>query len=90
MSPTTEKDETAHHVGHKDDVESSPERQHHRIDIDPEIERRSVFEARSVILTWTDRLHRLVRKIDLRLLPFTALIYLLCYLDRSNIGKPLD
>ncbi|KAI0968662.1 hypothetical protein F4678DRAFT_442439 [Xylaria arbuscula] len=29
---------------------------------------------------------RLVRKLDARLMPFTALIYLLCYLDRSNIG----
>lgn len=29
---------------------------------------------------------RLVRKIDVRILPTTALIYLLCYLDRSNIG----
>lgn len=29
---------------------------------------------------------RLVRKIDVRLLPSTAIIYLLCYLDRSNIG----
>ncbi|KAH7124891.1 major facilitator superfamily domain-containing protein [Dactylonectria estremocensis] len=30
---------------------------------------------------------RIVRKIDTRLLPTTALIYLLCYLDRSNIGN---
>ncbi|KAI0817097.1 major facilitator superfamily domain-containing protein [Xylaria sp. FL0064] len=30
---------------------------------------------------------KLVRKIDARLMPFTALIYLLCYLDRSNIGN---
>ncbi|KAF2473605.1 MFS general substrate transporter [Lindgomyces ingoldianus] len=30
---------------------------------------------------------RMVRKIDIRLLPITALIYLLCYLDRSNIGN---
>ncbi|UPK89512.1 hypothetical protein LCI18_000447 [Fusarium solani-melongenae] len=29
----------------------------------------------------------LVRKIDYRLLPITATIYLLCYLDRSNIGN---
>lgn len=29
---------------------------------------------------------RIVRKIDYRLLPITALIYLLCYIDRSNIG----
>ncbi|KAI0202331.1 major facilitator superfamily domain-containing protein [Astrocystis sublimbata] len=30
---------------------------------------------------------RLVRKLDIRLMPFTALIYLLCYIDRSNIGN---
>ncbi|OAA58496.1 Major facilitator superfamily domain, general substrate transporter [Niveomyces insectorum RCEF 264] len=30
---------------------------------------------------------RIVRKIDFRLLPTTALIYLLCYIDRSNIGN---
>ncbi|CAK7274525.1 hypothetical protein SEPCBS119000_006217 [Sporothrix epigloea] len=30
---------------------------------------------------------RIVRKIDYRLLPITAFIYLLCYLDRSNIGN---
>lgn len=29
---------------------------------------------------------RIVRKIDTRLMPFTVLIYLLCYMDRSNIG----
>ncbi|KAH7011195.1 MFS transporter [Ilyonectria destructans] len=30
---------------------------------------------------------RLVRKIDKRILPVTAVIYLLCYLDRANIGN---
>lgn len=29
---------------------------------------------------------RLVRKIDIRFIPVTIVIYLLCYLDRSNIG----
>lgn len=29
----------------------------------------------------------MVRKIDIRLLPTTAVIYLLCFLDRSNIGN---
>ncbi|EON97548.1 putative mfs transporter protein [Phaeoacremonium minimum UCRPA7] len=29
---------------------------------------------------------RIVRKIDKRLLPTTAIVYLLCYIDRSNIG----
>lgn len=32
-------------------------------------------------------MYRMVRKIDIRLLPITALVYLLCYLDRSNIGN---
>ncbi|KAH6679971.1 major facilitator superfamily domain-containing protein [Plectosphaerella plurivora] len=30
---------------------------------------------------------RILRKTDMRLMPYTALIYLLCYLDRSNIGN---
>jgi hypothetical protein len=30
---------------------------------------------------------RLIRKIDLRLLPFLALLYLLSFLDRTNIGN---
>ncbi|SPN99724.1 related to permease of the major facilitator superfamily [Cephalotrichum gorgonifer] len=30
---------------------------------------------------------RIVRKIDIRLLPTTAIVYLLCYIDRSNIGN---
>jgi len=29
----------------------------------------------------------LIRKQDLRIVPLSAGIYLLCYLDRSNIGK---
>lgn len=29
----------------------------------------------------------LVRKMDLRIVPLCASIYLLCYLDRSNIGN---
>jgi hypothetical protein len=31
----------------------------------------------------------LVWKQDLRIVPLCAAIYLLCYLDRSNIGKPV-
>ncbi|TFY81187.1 hypothetical protein EWM64_g2820 [Hericium alpestre] len=30
---------------------------------------------------------RLVRRLDLRIIPLTMLIYLLCFLDRSNIGN---
>lgn len=29
----------------------------------------------------------LIRKQDLRIVPLSAAIYLLCYLDRSNIGE---
>ncbi|KAH8891607.1 MFS transporter [Thozetella sp. PMI_491] len=32
-------------------------------------------------------IYSIIRKIDYRLLPTTATIYLLCYLDRSNIGN---
>jgi hypothetical protein len=35
-------------------------------------------------------LYRIYRKIDRRILPFVAVIYLLCYLDRSNIGQHTD
>ncbi|KUJ10459.1 major facilitator superfamily transporter [Mollisia scopiformis] len=31
--------------------------------------------------------HRLLRKLDWRLLPFLCLIYMLCFLDRTNIGN---
>jgi hypothetical protein len=31
----------------------------------------------------------LVRKQDLRIMPLSAAIFLLCYLDRSNIGRLL-
>lgn len=30
---------------------------------------------------------RLIRKIDLRLIPFLSLLYLLSFLDRTNIGN---
>lgn len=48
------------------------------------------FSARmSFYFTDGDILSRMVRKIDMIFLPVTALTYLLCYLDRSNIGiKP--
>lgn len=36
--------------------------------------------------TSNNTLLRIVRKIDARIMPTTALIYLLCYLDRGNIG----
>ncbi|KAJ5727168.1 hypothetical protein N7493_004988, partial [Penicillium malachiteum] len=36
---------------------------------------------------FSERLNRVYRKVDKRILPFVALTYLLCYLDRSNIGN---
>lgn len=44
------------------------------------------------VLTWVasfadDVVHRMVRKMDVRLLPTAAVTYLLCYIDRSNIGE---
>ena len=32
-------------------------------------------------------IYRLVRRIDARIVPTCMLIYLLCYLDRANIGN---
>jgi hypothetical protein len=64
-------------------------------DIDPAIEKRQVTvttkELTAIIQGGTNRVItfvRIVRKIDTRLMPFTVLIYLLCYMDRSNIGMP--
>jgi hypothetical protein len=37
--------------------------------------------------THTSENKALVKKFDQRILPLSAFIYLLCYLDRSNIGK---
>lgn len=38
--------------------------------------------------SWDDAsVKRLVRKIDWRLIPFLALLYLLSFLDRTNIGN---
>ncbi|KIK51651.1 hypothetical protein GYMLUDRAFT_251865 [Collybiopsis luxurians FD-317 M1] len=37
--------------------------------------------------TWYDEEKRLVRKLDRRILPITSLLYLLAYLDRSNLGN---
>ncbi|CAK7566707.1 MAG: hypothetical protein SEPTF4163_004659 [Sporothrix epigloea] len=46
-------------------------------------------DGSEIILTEEEKIKEkhIVRKIDYRLLPTTALIYLLCYIDRSNIGN---
>jgi hypothetical protein len=41
----------------------------------------------SAALEYSEREKALVWKQDLRVVPLAAFIYLLCYLDRSNIGK---
>jgi hypothetical protein len=38
-------------------------------------------------LEYSEREKALLWKQDLRVVPLAAFIYLLCYLDRSNIGK---
>jgi hypothetical protein len=40
----------------------------------------------SAAIEYSDREKALVWKQDLRVVPLAAFIYLLCYLDRSNIG----
>lgn len=56
--------------------------------IDPVAEAKYVLRSREVIPSHPLLTNsRLVRKIDIRLMPTTAIIYLLCYLDRSNIGQ---
>lgn len=41
----------------------------------------------SAALEYSEREKALIWKQDLRVVPLAAFIYLLCYLDRSNIGK---
>lgn len=39
-------------------------------------------------LTWTDDEEtKIRRKLDFRLVPIVTLLYLLCFLDRANIGE---
>lgn len=38
-------------------------------------------------LTWTDDEERKIRrKLDFRVVPLVTLLYLLCFLDRANVG----
>lgn len=38
-------------------------------------------------LIWTDEEERAIRrKLDFRVVPLVTLLYLLCFLDRSNVG----
>jgi hypothetical protein len=39
-------------------------------------------------LTWTDDEERKIRrKLDFRVVPLVTLLYLLCFLDRANVGE---
>ncbi|RAO64239.1 uncharacterized protein BHQ10_000251 [Talaromyces amestolkiae] len=63
--------------------DSSPKSTTHIID---DVEKGNIRQTSSVVVD-AERERALVRKQDLRILPLSAGIYLLCYLDRSNIGN---
>lgn len=48
---------------------------------------RQMVSDSSAALEYSEREKALIWKQDLRVVPLAAFIYLLCYLDRSNIGK---
>lgn len=48
---------------------------------------RQMLSGCSAALEYSEREKALRWKQDLRVVPLAAFIYLLCYLDRSNIGK---
>jgi hypothetical protein len=63
---------------HDDTSDKSPEREQH--------EKSATLEGGGFVED-TQRSRRLVRRIDLRILPLCAWVYLLNYLDRGNIGN---
>lgn len=41
-------------------------------------------------LTWTDDEEKAIRrKLDFRVVPLVTLLYLLCFLDRANVGESI-
>lgn len=61
-------------------------------DHQPRTESPSSSEDKSVVdgdtLTWTDEEERVIRrKLDFRVVPLVTILYLLCFLDRSNVGN---
>ncbi|KAH7336757.1 MFS transporter [Rhizoctonia solani] len=52
-----------------------------------DIEKHANFSPSYDTMCNADDERRLVRKIDLRIIPASIIIYLLCFLDRSNIGN---
>lgn len=59
---------------------------------EPRPESRSSSENKAFVesdtLTWTDEEERVIRrKLDFRVVPLVTLLYLLCFLDRSNVGN---
>jgi hypothetical protein len=65
-------------VAHDDNSDKSPERDH--------VEQQSRLEGGGFVED-KQRSRRLVRQMDLHILPLCAWIYLLNYLDRGNIGN---
>lgn len=49
------------------------------------------YEDRAFLEAFTDeQKKKVVRKIDVRLIPLLTLLYLFSFIDRANIGKPLN
>ena len=45
------------------------------------------FDSERADLVWTDDEEtRIRRKLDFRIVPLVTLLYLLCFLDRANVG----
>ena len=45
------------------------------------------FDSERADLVWTDdEEKRIRRKLDFRIVPLVTLLYLLCFLDRANVG----
>ena len=53
--------------------------------IDAARERRYVTNSVYMRSANTQSIHRLVRRIDLRMIPLAMFVYLLCFLNRANI-----
>jgi hypothetical protein len=82
MTPETEMTKS-----YADEIEICSEDQRTTVSIDAEMEKRYPPNATIHRGDEGSTVHRLVRKMDRKLLPLLAVIYLLCYLDRGNIGE---
>lgn len=63
--------------------------QQHEIDsASPSTSDKQEFEGGNADLTWSDDEEKKIRrKLDFRLVPIVTILYLLCFLDRANIGE---